>query len=82
MQHPRFKTGDRVTVRKHTAEEKRNYPNGWNPNMDRKENTTVIIGKALGPFRRSKEAYMLKDDESYQKYIWDVSSFILEYDTF
>lgn len=50
--------------------------------MDRKENTTVIIGKALGPFRRSKEVYMLKDDESYQKYIWDVSSFVLEYNTF
>ena len=23
MQHPRFKTGDRVTVRKHTTEEKK-----------------------------------------------------------
>lgn len=82
MQHPRFKKGDHVTIRKHTAEEKRNYPNGWHPNMDKKENTTVIIEKALGSFRRSKDAYMLKDDESYQKYIWDVSSFILEYNTF
>ena len=81
MQHPRFKEGDHVTIRKHTAEEKRNYPNGWNPNMDKKENTTVIIKKVLGSFHRSEEAYMIHDDDDKQ-YIWDVSSFVLKYNTF
>lgn len=81
MQKPRFKEGDCLTIKKHTEEEKRNYPNGWNPNMDKKENTTVIIKKVLGSFRRSKEAYMIHDDADKQ-YIWDVSSLIVEYNTF
>lgn len=82
LQQTRFKKGDRLAIKKHTEEEKKKYPNGWNKNMDQNENTTVIIKKALGSYGSSGDAYTIQNDNSKRDYVWDYSSFIHEYKTF